>query len=63
MKAEQSRRLFARNYEIAVRDFVDGKPMRAIPLALPASVPGERNEKTGLDALKAMREAMKGGGE
>lgn len=63
MKAEQSRRLFARNYEIAVRDFVDGKPMRAIPLALPESIPGERNEKTGLDALKAMREAMKGGSE
>ena len=65
LKAEESRKLFGRNYAISVRDFVDGKPMREIPLALPASIPADRTEKVGRDALKAMREAMqgKGGGQ
>lgn len=60
LKTEESRRIFARNYEIAVRDFVDGKPMKAIPLALPETVHATRTEKAGIDSIKALREMLRG---
>jgi len=60
MKEEESRKLFSRNYEIAVRDFIDGKHMRSIPLALPESIPAERDEETAAEAIKAMRAIVRG---
>lgn len=56
-----SRKLFERNYTITVRDYLDGKPLKAMPLALPEKVDGRSTPAVGRAALDAMRCKVKGG--
>lgn len=51
---DASRKLFERNYAIACRMLIEGKPLRAIPLALPESVT-TRTLEVGRAALAALR--------
>lgn len=59
MPEEQSRKLFARNYEITVRLLLEGRMLREIPKALPASVRVSTPE-VGRAALAAMRQKVRG---
>lgn len=54
-----SRKLFERNYAIAVRDYLDGKPLKAMPLALPEKASVGRTQEVGRDALQKIREQMR----
>lgn len=58
MQADASRRLFERNYAIAVRDFLAGKPMASMPKALPATVVSVSTPDVGREALRALRAEM-----
>lgn len=51
---DAARKLFDRNYAIACRMLIEGKPLRAIPLALPESV-STRTLEVGRAALAALR--------
>lgn len=51
---DAARKLFDRNYAIACRMLIEGKPLRAIPLALPESVT-TRTLEVGRAALAALR--------
>lgn len=55
-----SRKLFNRNYAITVRDVLDGKPLKEIPLALPESVKGRITPEVGRAALAALRGVCRG---
>lgn len=59
MPEEQSRKLFARNYEVTVRMLLAGEPLREIPKALPASVRVSTPE-VGRAALQALRQQVRG---
>jgi hypothetical protein len=50
-----SRRLFERNYQIAVRALVTGEPLRKMPLALPPKIPTKSQPQVGQNALAALR--------
>jgi hypothetical protein len=50
-----SRKLFAYNYALAVRDLIDGKPLSKKPLALPETVAGQRTPEVGNAALAELR--------
>ena len=58
-KIDEGRKLFARNYEITVRDFVNGKPLKAIPLALTHGVEARVTPEAGRAGISALRAAMK----
>lgn len=55
---DASRKLFARNYAIACRLLLDGKPLKSIPLALPSSVDSRMTPEVGRAALAALRGAL-----
>ncbi|WP_431482252.1 replication protein P [Pseudomonas solani] len=55
-----SRKLFDRNYAIAIRDFLDGKPLKAMPLALPERVDARRTPEVGRAALQNLRSNLRG---
>lgn len=57
---ELSRKLFERNYTIAIRDFLDGKPLKPMPLALPEKAEGRSTPEVGNAALEAIRRKVKG---
>lgn len=57
---DASRRLFERNYQIAVRAVMADEPLRKMPLALPERV-SIRTPKVGQDALAALRARRTGG--
>lgn len=66
LSADVSRKLFERNYEITLRLLLEGKPLRSIPLALPARAEGRRTAEVGQRALAELRKgrrsvATKGG--
>lgn len=63
LPAEASRRLFERNYAIAVRDFLAGKPLAAMPKALPKPVAKVSTQDVGREALRALRAEMGGRGQ
>lgn len=54
---DASRKLFDRNYAITVRMVLEGKPLKAIPMALPESVT-TRTPEVGRAALAALRGAL-----
>lgn len=54
---DASRKLFERNYAIAVRWVLEGKSLRAIPLALPETV-STRTPEVGRAALAALRKGV-----
>jgi hypothetical protein len=56
---DASRKLFARNYAITVQMLIDGKTLKAIPLALPEGV-STRTPDVGRSALAALRSKLKG---
>jgi len=62
LKAEASRKLFARNYQAACRMVMDGKPLKSIPLGLPDpySVSSVRTEEGGRQGLASIRAALRG---
>lgn len=62
LKAEASRKLFARNYQAACRMVMDGKPLKSIPLGLPDpySVTSVRTEEGGRQGLASIRAALRG---
>ena len=55
---DASRKLFERNYAIACRLLLDGKPLKAIPLALTSSVDSRVTPEVGRAALAALRGAL-----
>lgn len=55
-------KLFERNYVITSRRMVDGLPLQAMPLALPAQAQSRRTPDVGKDALAQIR-AMRAGGQ
>ena len=55
LPTEASRRLFERNYQIAVRQVIDGLPLRDIPPALPSGSAGPRTPEIGNRALAQLR--------
>jgi hypothetical protein len=57
---DASRKLFERNYAIACRMLLDGKPLKEVPLALPESVT-TRTPEVGRAALDALRKSCGGG--
>lgn len=61
LQAEASRRLFERNYAMAVRDFLAGKPLTAMPKALPETVASTRTEAVGREALRQLRATVREG--
>lgn len=63
LKADVSRKLFARNYQAACRMVMDGQPLKAIPLGLPDpySASSVRTEEGGRKGLAALRAALHGG--
>ena len=63
LKAEASRKLFARNYAAACRMVMDGQPLKSIPLGLPDpySVSSVRTEEGGRQGLASLRAALRGG--
>ena len=54
---DAARKLFARNYAITVQMVLDGKPLKAIPLALPETV-STKTPEVGRAALAALRGAI-----
>lgn len=62
LAANVSRKLFARNYQVACRMVMDGKPLKAIPLGLPDpySVSSVRTEEGGRKGLAGVRAALRG---
>lgn len=61
LQAEASRRLFERNYALAVRDFLAGKPLAAMPKALPETAASTRTEAVGREALRQLRATVREG--
>ena len=59
-KAEVSRKLFDRNYDITIRMLVNGERLRNIPLALPDRVPGRTTPEVGIKALEMLRKSRGG---
>lgn len=59
LQQDASRKLFARNYLMAVRDLIDGKPLKARPLALTHGVEARVTPEVGRAGISALREAMK----
>jgi hypothetical protein len=59
LKQEESRKLFVRNYAIAVRDMIDGKELKARPLALTDGVAPVITPEAGRAGIAALREAMR----
>ncbi|WP_062382001.1 replication protein P [Pseudomonas abietaniphila] len=54
-------KLFERNYVITIRRMVEGLPLQAMPLALPAKAQARRTPDVGNDALANIR-ALRAGG-
>lgn len=59
LQQDASRKLFARNYSMAVRDLIDGKPLKARPLALTHGVEARVTPEVGRAGISALRAAMK----
>ncbi|WP_324731001.1 replication protein P [Pseudomonas paeninsulae] len=55
---DASRKLFCRNYAITVRLLIEGKPLKAMPLALPEKVDGRVTEEGAKAGLSALRKAL-----
>lgn len=62
LKAEVSRKQFARNYQAACRMVMDGLPLKSIPLGLPDphSVTSVRTDEGGRKGLADLRAALHG---
>jgi len=60
LRTADSRKLFVRNYVMACRMVVEGKPLKAMPLALPEKVDGRMTPEVGNSALAALRAGMGG---
>jgi hypothetical protein len=60
MKAEVSRKLFDRNYDITIRMMLAGERLRNIPLALPERVDGRVTAAIGKKALADLRKSRGG---
>lgn len=60
LRTADSRKLFVRNYVMACRMVVEGKPLKAMPLALPEKVDGRMTPAVGNSALAALRNVIKG---
>lgn len=56
---DAARKLFDRNYAIAVRMVMDGEPLSPIPLALPEKVDGRSTEEGARAGLSELRNALK----
>lgn len=61
LRAADSRKLFARNYVIACRLVMDGKPLKPMPLALPEHVAAPVTPAVGNAALAELRKRIGGG--
>ncbi|MBX9754789.1 MAG: Replication protein P [Pseudomonadaceae bacterium] len=59
LQQDASRKLFARNYSLAVRDLIDGKPLKARPPALTHGVEARVTPEVGRAGISALRQAMK----
>lgn len=59
LQQDASRKLFARNYSLAVRDLIDGKPLKARPLALTHGVEARVTPEVGRAGISALCQAMK----
>ncbi|WP_263147741.1 replication protein P [Pseudomonas sp. RIT-PI-AD] len=57
---DASRKLFDRNYAIAVRLLVAGEKLKAMPLALPEQVDGRMTPEVGQAALAELRAKLRG---
>lgn len=57
---DASRKLFARNYAIAMRMVLAGEALKPIPLGLPETVDARRTPEVGRAALAGLRNAIKG---
>lgn len=55
LQQDASRKLFARNYAIALRMVLAGEPLKAMPLALPAAATAPRTAEVGNAALAGLR--------
>lgn len=55
LQQDASRKLFARNYAIALRMVLAGEPLKAMPLALPATTTAPRTAEVGNAALAGLR--------
>lgn len=60
LRTPDSRKLFGRNYAIACRMFMDGQPLKSMPLALPETVAGSITPEVGNSALAKLREQLGG---
>jgi hypothetical protein len=60
---DASRRLFERNYQIAVRAILAGEPLRKMPLALPAKAESRSTPAVGRAALAELRARRSGGAQ
>ena len=55
-----SRKLFERNYAIAVRMVMAGEPLKSMPLALPETVSARTTPEVGQSALAKIRNQLRG---
>ena len=55
-----SRKLFERNYTIAVRMVMAGEPLKSMPLALPETVSARTTPEVGQSALAKIRNQLRG---
>jgi hypothetical protein len=60
MKADVSRKLFDRNYDITIQMMLKGERLRNIPLALPERVDGRVTPEIGNQALSNLRKSRGG---
>lgn len=60
LKDKDSRKLFARNYAIAVRMVMGGEKLKTIPLALPEKVEARSTPEVGKSALANLRKKLRG---
>ncbi|NBA95528.1 Replication protein P [Pseudomonas sp. R5(2019)] len=57
LPADAVRKLFDRNYTMAIRAVMEGAELRRMPKALPSSVPSHSTPEVGRSALAALRAA------
>ena len=60
LRTPDSRKLFGRNYAIACRMFMNGEPLKSMPLALPETVAASITPEVGNSALAKLREQLGG---
>ena len=60
LKYQDSSKLFARNYAIAVRMVMAGEKLRTMPLALPSKVDARSTPEVGQSALEKLKRQLRG---